>query len=153
MVKTLDALADALVLLEGYREMQVLLAALMTPSGSPPMCHLKWPNWIPPVGYPQLALGYPQCSVCLIQRHHLNYLCPIGAPNSGSQGEFWQTASEHVQKAGPNLQASERPQTWAITSLLEKQKKGCQHLMYHQMYQTSWKILPWKTTMSIEVYP
>ena len=43
-------------------------------------------------------------------------------PEEG-KSELWQKASEHAQKAGPNVRVRERPQSIAVESQLGKQKR------------------------------
>ena len=48
------------------------------------------------------------------------------APDSRGKSKLWQTFSEYAQKASPNFQTRERPQTWALMSPIGKQDGGCQ---------------------------
>lgn len=66
--------------------------------------------WIPPTG------TWAPTAHC-VPHSHIPTLwpAPYTAPES-SKGELWQTVSEHVQKAGQNLWARKKPQTWAFNT-------------------------------------
>ena len=53
---------------------------------------------------------------------------PVGTSNCSVESNLWHLASEQVQKPSLNLQAKERPQTWASALCLGKQKESFQHL-------------------------
>ena len=53
--------------------------------------------------------------------------------------------SEHTQKPDPNLQAGQRPQTWALAWLFLENERGCQHkpgFLQDPEKSYSFKILP-----------
>lgn len=81
-----------------------------SPSRSPSMSH----KGCLACGYPQLAHGHSQYS------GHLTQIPPpplcqlsVHTPNKG-ENKFWQMATEHTQKADPNLWTRERTSTWAL---------------------------------------
>lgn len=82
----------------------------------------------------------------------------LHAPDN-DDSKLWQTAGEHTQKYGPNLQTRERSQTWYLALPLESKRKTVntwpsvlqdQEKAYNLNNSSTKENKKYKTDMSIE---